>query len=212
MKKTLILVVTLLFVVGVTGMAMAAITNSKHDFSNSVPWQVTTGEICKACHAPHTTNTDVDNLIWNHDPSTTATYQPYTSSTLNDTPGQPVGHSKLCLSCHDGTVAVNAFPGETGTGPAVTGALQIAKGGDDLRGQHPISILYDSGANSDDWLNYPASSVSMGANTLDQVLPGGRVECSTCHDVHNTTGEANGSFLLRLDNAGSALCLACHDK
>ncbi len=214
MKKTLILVVALMFVVGVAGMASAQITGSVHDFSGSITWSVTTGEICKPCHAPHTTNTEVDSILWNHDPSTVAAYQPYASSTMNDTPGQPDGHSKLCLSCHDGSIAVNAFPGETGTGAKVTGSLQIAKGAafDDLRGQHPISMLYDAGATSDDNLNYPASSVLFGANTLDQVLPGGKVQCSTCHDVHNTLGEANGAFLLRLDNSASGMCLACHSK
>lgn len=34
------------------------------------------------------------------------------------------------------------------------------------------------------------------------------VECATCHDVHNA---GNGSFL-RVSNARSALCLACHIK
>jgi predicted CXXCH cytochrome family protein len=111
-------------------------------------------------------------------------------------------------------VGVNAFPGELGAPVLVTGALQIAKGGDDLRGQHPISIQYDSGVNSDDNLNYPAGNVNMGANTLDQLLDGaGKIQCSTCHDVHNTSNETNSAqYLLRLDNTGSALCLACHAK
>lgn len=35
-----------------------------------------------------------------------------------------------------------------------------------------------------------------------------RVECASCHDPHNTT---NGTFLRRT-NAGSGLCLTCHNK
>ena len=35
-----------------------------------------------------------------------------------------------------------------------------------------------------------------------------RVECGSCHDPHNT---ANGTFL-RKSNAGSGVCLTCHNK
>lgn len=35
------------------------------------------------------------------------------------------------------------------------------------------------------------------------------IECSTCHEPHNQYGL---SFLLRVDSARSALCLACHNK
>ncbi|MFZ9024294.1 MAG: cytochrome c3 family protein, partial [Anaerohalosphaeraceae bacterium] len=38
---------------------------------------------------------------------------------------------------------------------------------------------------------------------------GGKVQCSSCHDVHNTPGVAG---LLRIANTNSDLCLTCHDK
>jgi predicted CXXCH cytochrome family protein len=38
-----------------------------------------------------------------------------------------------------------------------------------------------------------------------------RMECSSCHDVHNRKA-APGTKLLVKDNAGSALCLTCHNK
>jgi len=42
------------------------------------------------------------------------------------------------------------------------------------------------------------------------MLSGGdSVECSSCHDVHNGTGFG---ALLKVDNAGSQLCLTCHTK
>ena len=37
---------------------------------------------------------------------------------------------------------------------------------------------------------------------------GPSVECASCHDPHT---EANATFL-RVANASSAVCLACHDK
>jgi predicted CXXCH cytochrome family protein len=40
-------------------------------------------------------------------------------------------------------------------------------------------------------------------------LPGGTVQCSSCHDPHNQSGAA---AMLVIPNVGSALCLACHNK
>ncbi|MFI5395332.1 MAG: cytochrome c3 family protein [Candidatus Binatia bacterium] len=41
--------------------------------------------------------------------------------------------------------------------------------------------------------------------------PGGtRMECATCHSVHNTGN--TGETLLWRSDAGSRLCLTCHDK
>lgn len=43
-----------------------------------------------------------------------------------------------------------------------------------------------------------------------RTLPAGEVpfiECSSCHDPH-----ASSQLFLRVDNAGSRLCLTCHDK
>jgi len=43
-----------------------------------------------------------------------------------------------------------------------------------------------------------------------RLLPAGEVpfvECSSCHDPH-----ASSQLFLRVDNAGSRLCLTCHDK
>ena len=87
------------------------ITDTKHDFSAS-GWSG--GEICIACHTPHNANTAVtDAPLWNHNLSAVASYALYQSDTLNAAPGQPTGTSKLCLSCHDGTVAYDNTTGGT---------------------------------------------------------------------------------------------------
>ncbi|MCP4668022.1 MAG: cytochrome c3 family protein, partial [Deltaproteobacteria bacterium] len=36
-----------------------------------------------------------------------------------------------------------------------------------------------------------------------------KIECASCHDVHNAY---DNDHLLNVDNNASALCLACHDK
>src|SRR4051794_31953197 len=83
-----------------------SIVNTKHNLSVSGPGTIkaaTETEICKFCHTPH--NATPAKPLWNR--STPGTlYTPYTSSTLDATVGQPDGTSILCLSCHDGTIAL----------------------------------------------------------------------------------------------------------
>ena len=80
---------------------------NKHNLSMSGPGPVKSdsrAEVCIFCHTPHNANPAVP--LWNQTLSTGATYQPYTSTTLTAVVGVPTGSSKLCLSCHDGTVAI----------------------------------------------------------------------------------------------------------
>jgi predicted CXXCH cytochrome family protein len=168
------------------------------------------GEICIVCHTPHDSDSAVTSApLWNHEVTLTNTYQVYSSDTLNSIPGDPDGVSKLCLSCHDGTVALDNFGGSTG-GTNYIGAGFLV-GPQDLRYEHPISMTYDSGA--DDGLRdetVALSGIVGSAGTIDDdMLFGGNVECASCHDPHDAAGLAN--FLVK-DNGASALCLTCHDK
>lgn len=187
--------------------ATAQITGSAHDFSGATSWN-TTGEICVVCHAPHNGNTSVaDAPLWNH-AVTAATYTLYESGTLDATVGQPTGASKLCLSCHDGTVAVDNFGGETGGTNFVDAAFQV---GTALGDDHPISFTYNTAlATADGDLADPSTALStLGGTIAADMLINDVMHCSSCHDVHNQYGEAH---LLKLDNGGSALCLTCHTK
>ena len=147
--------------------------------------------------------------LWNHE-TTTATYTLYSSPTLNATPVQPEHYaSKLCLSCHDGTVALDSFGGATGS-TFISGDAHI---GTDLRGTHPIGIVYDSAlATADKGLFNPdTKTTALGGSVRDDLLFGaGNLECASCHDVHNS--QSTGGSLLRISDNGSALCLTCHDK
>lgn len=83
------------------------VTRTKHNLSVSGPGPIratTEKEICVFCHTPHNANPKVP--LWNHAPSAAGNYTPYESLTLDAAVGQPDGASKLCLGCHDGTVAV----------------------------------------------------------------------------------------------------------
>jgi predicted CXXCH cytochrome family protein len=192
----------------------AAISGSAHDFS-SYGWSG--GRICIVCHTPHGADTTVtDAPLWNH-AVTTATYTLYAgSSTLNATIGQPNGVAKLCLSCHDGTVAIDSYGGNTGT--QLVDALNVnANVGTNLADDHPISFVYDSTlAAADGELVDPAADGDTDPNTVGMGAPylplfNNQMQCASCHDVHNTVSAGNPSLLLK-SPVGSQLCLTCHQK
>ncbi|MBC8293218.1 MAG: cytochrome c3 family protein [Proteobacteria bacterium] len=203
MVPALILVATLL----PASQSVAAIAGSNHDFSGD-GWSG--GQICEVCHTPHNSDTTVENApLWDHE-LTTQVFVPYASPTLDATDvGQPGGASKLCLSCHDGSVALDSFGGTTGT-IFMTGNDAVGTGGQ-LADDHPISFTYDTAlATLDGGLHDPATTGSgLGSTIADDMLFASAMECSSCHDVHNADGHAQ---LLRVSNAGSALCLTCHSK
>ena len=177
------------------------ILGTKHDFTTR------TGQVCAACHAPH--NALTTTVLWNHMAST-ATYTLYTSPTMKAVAGQPGATSKLCLSCHDGTVAIDNFGTVTTATNKLTGSANI---GTDLSRNHPIGITYAV----DPGLKLATAAATIGTNNVGTVatklLIGGLVECASCHDVHSSPANtANSSGLLKIDKAGSALCLACHVK
>jgi predicted CXXCH cytochrome family protein len=182
-----------------------SIIYSKHNLSVSSPGSIHAAiesDICIFCHTPH--HASGDGPLWNHQMSS-AVYLPYTSSTLKATVGQPTGSSRLCLSCHDGTVALglvhsrsSEIPMNSSTMPAGPSNL-----GTDLTGTHPVSFVYDNAlATADGNLRAP--------NTLPpdvRLDRAGEMQCTSCHDPHNNQ---YGSFLV-MDNTASALCLACHN-
>jgi predicted CXXCH cytochrome family protein len=97
----------------------------------------------------------------------------------------------LCMGCHDGLIATAALPGKTATLPAAK-TLSLAQG----HKNHPVGINYPSG--NPGYEPTPTPPV---------LLDGGQVTCKSCHDPHSTTGQ-----MLRMSNANSALCVACHKK
>jgi predicted CXXCH cytochrome family protein len=118
--------------------------------------------------------------------------------------GQPTGSSRLCLSCHDGTVALTETYNKA---RPIKGTIRISDRdagliGTNLSDDHPISFVYDSGlAMENTQLRNPSS--------LPKELPldkQGQLQCTTCHDPHNNS---RGRFL-RMDNRGSAMCISCH--
>jgi len=165
------------------------------------------GQICAVCHTPHNASNNTEAPLWNHQ-TTSSVFTIYQSPTLNADINQPSPVSKSCLSCHDGTVAYDSFGGKTGS--------QImhehATIGTDLSNDHPISFTYDSTlATADGGLINPSSGLSGLGNTIQKdMLFNDKVECSSCHDVHDTNPISDdGKMLLKPQDT---LCLTCHAK
>lgn len=188
----------------------------------------TLDRICIYCHTPHfsvkVTDASTEYLpLWNHERTALASFVSYTSGLspddlshqLNATLTTPGSVSKLCLSCHDGTIAVNSY-GNTGySKPAVAGTMVSGRFNltQDLSNHHPIGFDYNAVAAVDDEIADAGDAIG-GANlwglSINDLLWKGRMECSTCHDVHNTKNE--GAKFTWVEDYQSALCLTCHKK
>lgn len=190
------------------GTAQAVVANTVHNLSVSGPGAVratSETEICIFCHTPH--RAAPSGPLWNRrDPG--ATYTPYSSSTAAASPGQPTGASILCLSCHDGTIALGDVLSRTQPIPLAGGVTTIPSGpgrlGTDLSDDHPISFVYSSGLASQNGELVDPSALT-GVVRLDA---SGQLQCTSCHDPHDDT---YGRFLV-MDNTGSTLCRTCHVK
>ena len=180
--------------------------------------------ICIFCHAPHHSMVTNDSAsinylpLWNHE-VTDRSYNMYESDfgdgpsavaagvlavdafadshLLNaDLTGQPGGVSRLCLSCHDGSVAVNEY----GRAPQreysiSTGGAKIDEqfmiGGNPygLLNHHPIGFDYAEVAAADNEIAEVTKAFTGAGGTLvtiGSLLYNGKMECVTCHDVHNS--------------------------
>ena len=165
---------------------------------------------CTFCHAPHSGLGGVTPL-WNQTLST-QTYTPYTSSTYHEQgKTQPTlgVTSSLCLSCHDGTVAVGQSAAY-GKLPTVGQMNNIDAFGTTLTGSHPFSLVLPL----KDAANLVASLVADG-KTADPTgavkLINGNIECTSCHDPHvQAIDKIAQNFLVR-DSSNAQMCLACHD-
>lgn len=183
-----------------------SIVASPHDLSASSGGAVRASvedEICIFCHTPH--NASPIGALWNRSLSPQS-YQVYSSRALDASPGQPTGSSKLCLSCHDGTIALGLVlskPTPISMSSGMTTLTGPGNLGTDLRDDHPISFVFDSSLSSrDGHLRAPSSLPS--AVKLDT---NHELQCTTCHDAHNN---AFGNFLV-MHNTASELCISCHN-
>jgi predicted CXXCH cytochrome family protein len=197
--------------------SQSRVFETKHNLTVAGPGSIkatSQDNTCVFCHTPHTPQTSTQ--LWNHSLST-ATYELYSSDYLTSinysAPSQPKWRSKLCLSCHDGTVAIGAVYNLGGTSQTillqdnVTMMPAHAPGniGTSLKNDHPVGFIYENAKDPE----LVARTWPWGTKVkLDPDVPSGTVECASCHEPHDNT---NGHFL-RVDNTNAFLCTFCHSK
>jgi predicted CXXCH cytochrome family protein len=130
---------------------------------------------------------------------------------------RPGSTSLLCLSCHDGSIAINAYGNSSElseySGRVTAGGLSFIGSGSFLGNHHPIGFDYDAVQAVDREIRFAGMATLGSAGTVRDHLSGAgatRMECGTCHSVHNT-GNTGEQLLWRSDR-NSRLCLTCHDK
>jgi predicted CXXCH cytochrome family protein len=184
----------------------AGVKDSLHNLSVSGPGNIRSAnyvQICDFCHISHSADTSAP--LWNRR-QPDAVYIPYSSSTAVAQPGQPTGNSLLCLSCHDGTIALGEVLNRGQDISMAGGVSRMPPGralqGIDLSDDHPISFQYSAAlAAQNGELEVPGS--------VSNLLPldrNGELQCTTCHDAHDSAYPK----LLRMSNIGSQLCVECH--
>ena len=202
-RLALLLAAVVLATRSAPGQVMVTSPTNKHNLSRSGPGPVKSTamtEICIFCHTPHNANPAAP--LWNQTLSG-VTYTPYTSTTMVATAGVPSGSSKLCLSCHDGTVAIGStmsgrqIPMQGLTGGKLTGPSSL---GLNLSDDHPIAFVPVTGSQ----IVNPAlgSAVKLDKN--------GQIQCRTCHDPHQMDIDPTAKKFLAASNSASALCVTCH--
>lgn len=240
---------TLVLGIGVSGSANAGISATKHNLSttgtqtNHVTSGTSANQICVFCHTPHGADTGQAVPLWNkHLPTTT--YQTYDALNTSTLDGQvlTVGSVSLaCLSCHDGTQAMDNLINAPGAGGFVAGGARpsdwvwntevgasglmpagVTNLGSDLRNDHPIGIAYCGGGLS-------GSGATLSGTCKDGDFIGGtavggkQVQTATINtnqvfwvEVNSTTGRQKDDIALytRTFTAGagpSVECASCHD-
>lgn len=189
----------------------SSIVNSKHDFraTSSAQVRATAGnDACVFCHTPH--NSEPGSYLWNHKLSS-RDFSTYSSSTMQSTVTsiQPQDVSKLCLSCHDGTIALGdtvndgsiAFVQGNDYMLPASSASNLA-GDQTFANDHPFGFVPHVGPET-------ANPPAFDAARLDK---SGKLQCTTCHDPHKEDIDPTTRKFLVKVNQRSGLCLTCHQK
>jgi len=247
MRRTLTLAALALLTASTAALAQntSVIAGGPHDLANGSALRILgtnlsiNGQTCVFCHTPHGGSNSIP--LWNRAAPNGGSYQLYTSSTsaATATASQVAsGVSGACMSCHDGTMAMDvlinvnglsssavAFTRQAGakstysnfgggTSNLMSGGLPFL--GSDLRNDHPVAIVYNT-ARAARLSEYVAQAINGTKITVGTTEPlplfgtssvTATVECASCHNAHNNS---LGNFL-RKANTGSAMCLTCHVK
>jgi len=229
MKKQLVTALVLVGLTAAVGYAAPTalpgqgVKNSVHDMAAAVGAVDfgSNGRICAFCHTPHHAQTvGTYAPLWSRSNSNaTTTYAPYVSATFNATlqPGfldAAAGPTRLCMSCHDGSIAPDQHYGQAGASALLTNDTFGGAGvgaSNNLGNDHPLGFDYvavAAGPTTGDvntvtaqpesgmvknyirQLNSAGTDLKYADNALqitvaERLYNGSIMTCATCHDVHN---------------------------
>ena len=224
----------------------ALIINGPHDLRSTGAGGTDTGvagpsyALCNYCHVAHKFAADAQygglgtngpgQLLWNHTLSSSTAYTVYNSWTMQNkdiqslqTTGNPNADvnnpSVMCMSCHDGTVALNStYTGVIGPGygstPKFFGATQqnFVINPADANKTHPVNFTYDAALAGNAGMKVPAGTHGVDADTGNAVVPlfGGKMQCATCHEPHTNQHLLFRNFASIYTATNGSWCLYCH--
>jgi hypothetical protein len=183
-------------------------------------------QICIFCHTPH--NAVSSRSLWNRR-DTNQTFGHYSSPNLHianelkadSNYNEPNGSSRLCLSCHDGVTALGAVvrgPQSSGTNISINGSpdtintINVFDRVKVTNNHHPVSFnyagkVYEALIVDGYKLPPPGGKVKLDRD--------GRMQCTTCHDPHQTKDTAQPFWVLEdtggIPSSHDAVCLTCHN-
>lgn len=195
MKKILALAVALF-----ASNALASVASTPHDLTAGA---VAGTGVCQFCHMPHNANTAVTAApIWSRTIKASSQYTLKTGSTYNLDTTQ---YSLLCLSCHDGTIAMGTlYNGQvlnTTQGLLAAGNTNL---GTILSNDHPVGAVYPATGSSAASTGLAALTTATGNGYAFFGGSSNMLECGSCHDPHNN---ANLKFYR---TAATDRCIGCH--
>lgn len=209
MRKQSLLFIPVSLVIAATANS-AGIYGTKHDLSagNSAnsAYTGTTESLCAYCHVPH--GPSGTTSLWNRLSPSNTNYTMYNSQTLTNAAKAavipPTSISVFCMSCHDGVTSLGNVRESVGNSKVINSSAP-SNISNDLTNDHPIGFRYADAVTQDGALKATPDGAIAGkfyGPNFDQM------ECASCHSVH----DSSYGFFLRINNARSALCLACHNK
>lgn len=185
MKRFLILAVIICASMALASSAFAGITATRHNLSSARSGAPTTGnsggtviystnqdQLCVWCHTPHAGATGGGAPLWNKS-ITGATFTVYPTTVAGTAPATTIYNgSRICLTCHDGTLAINQVINAPGSGGVNSAGSQVgawqgtaagniiptssaANLGNNISNDHPVSIEFSAPSAVTD--NNPAS-------------------------------------------------------
>ncbi|QEM66779.1 cytochrome C [Geobacter sp. FeAm09] len=212
---------------GVASAALAApgdgVLNSPHNMT-TYGYTDSNGRVCAFCHTPHhaATSTNVSDYLplWSRATDTTVFTTAYASSTINaaelqeTTSDKAIGPTRLCMSCHDGTIAPDQHYGNTGTAAMLTGdnfptlgnGAGVGAGTAGLSNDHPVGFSYTDVAVGPATGSPSASDISAATANQDPWIR--QASVTYTGNTYNITVQDR----LYFSNGKSYMtCATCHD-